>query len=103
MLNLPLSRNGTYGFLGSIIGPQWSDCPERLFRAGAAAAWGRMTETEAKFACTVRVTVKLRPGEYDELSRHVREIGSTMSAFFRKSALQAMKEVHPEQSGSILK
>jgi hypothetical protein len=54
-----------------------------------------MTETEAKSTCTVRVTVKLRPGEYDELSRHVREIGSTMSAFFRESALKAMKEGHP--------
>ena len=49
-----------------------------------------MTDTERKSACTVRVTVKLRPSEYDELSRHVREIGSTMSAFFRESVAKAM-------------
>jgi hypothetical protein len=50
-----------------------------------------MTDTENKSTCTVRVTVKLRPGEYDELYRHVCEIGSTMSAFFRESAVKAMK------------
>ena len=44
--------------------------------------------------CTVRVIVKLRPDQYDELIRHVREIGSTMSAFFRDSAARAMKENH---------
>jgi hypothetical protein len=37
--------------------------------------------------CTVRVIVKLRPDQYDELIRHVRDIGSTMSAFFRDSAV----------------
>jgi len=51
-----------------------------------------MTDTEDKSTCTVRVTIKLRPGEYDELSRHVREIGSTMSAFLRESAVKAMKD-----------
>jgi hypothetical protein len=62
-----------------------------------AAVWGqRMTEAEAKSTCTVRITVKLRPSEYDELFRHVREIGSTMSAFLRKSAVKAMKEGHPD-------
>jgi hypothetical protein len=55
-----------------------------------------MTVAEAKSSCTVRVTVKLRPSEYDELFRHVRETGSTMSAFFRESAVKAMKEVHPD-------
>jgi hypothetical protein len=54
-----------------------------------------MIGTEDKSTCTVRITVRLRPGEYDELSRHVREIGSTMSAFFRDSAVKAMKEGHP--------
>jgi hypothetical protein len=44
--------------------------------------------------CTVRVIVKLRPDQYDQLTRHVREIGSTMSAFFRDSAARAMKEDH---------
>ena len=55
-----------------------------------------MTATGGKSACTVRVTVKLRPEEYDELFRHVCEIGSTMSAFFRQSAARAMKEEHPD-------
>jgi hypothetical protein len=55
-----------------------------------------MTDTERKSACTVRVTVKLRPDEYDELFRHVRVIGSTMSAFFRESAARAMKENDPD-------
>jgi hypothetical protein len=31
-----------------------------------------MTETDDKVELTVRITVKLRPDEYDELSRHVR-------------------------------
>ena len=54
-----------------------------------------MTGTERKSACTVRVTVKMRPDEYDKLFRHVCEIGSTMSAFFRESAATAMKEKLP--------
>ena len=41
-----------------------------------------MTGTERKPACTVRVTGKFRPDEYDELFRHVCEVGSTMSAVF---------------------
>ena len=56
-----------------------------------------MKETEAKSICAVRVTVKLRPSEYDEISSYVREIGSTMSAFFRESALKAMREPNPSQ------
>jgi hypothetical protein len=54
--------------------------------------------------CTVRVIVKMRPDQYDELIRHVREIGSTMSAFFRDSAARAMKEKHlnrPTAAGGI--
>src|SRR5271168_1171978 len=58
-----------------------------------------MADTEGKSACTVRVTVKLRPDEYDELFRHVREIGSTMSAFFRESAARAMKEGRLDTEG----
>ena len=57
-----------------------------------------MTGTERKSACTVRVTVKLRPDEYDELFRHVCQIGSTMSAFFRESATRAMKEKRPDMT-----
>jgi hypothetical protein len=59
-----------------------------------------MTDPEGKIACTVRITVKLRPEEYDELFRHVREIGSTMSAFFRDSATKAMKGEHPDSACS---
>jgi hypothetical protein len=54
--------------------------------------------------CTVRVIVKLRPDQYDELIRHVREIGSTMRAFFRDSAAKAMKENHldrPTAAGGV--
>jgi hypothetical protein len=53
-----------------------------------------MTDMENNSGCTVRVIIKLRHDQYDELIRHVREIGSTMSAFFRDSAARAMKENH---------
>ena len=55
-----------------------------------------MTDMGGKSACTVRITVKLRPEEYDELFRHVCAIGSTMSAFFRQSAARAIKEEPPD-------
>jgi hypothetical protein len=51
-----------------------------------------MIEMANNPSCTVRVIVKMTPDQYDELIRHVREIGSTMSAFFRDSAARAMKE-----------
>jgi hypothetical protein len=51
-----------------------------------------MTDTDDRVGLTVRITVKLRPDEYDELFRHVRRIGSTMSAFLRESAVRAIKE-----------
>jgi hypothetical protein len=54
-----------------------------------------MTETITKVGLTVRVTVKLRPDEYDELFHHVCRIGSTMSAFLRESAVRAIKEERP--------
>jgi hypothetical protein len=59
-----------------------------------------MTGTEGRSACTVRITVKLRPDEYDKLFRHVSKIGSTMSAFFRESAARAMKEEHLDTARS---
>jgi hypothetical protein len=40
----------------------------------------------------VRIVVKLRLAQYDELSRHVREVGSTMSAFCRESVTRAIEE-----------
>jgi hypothetical protein len=52
----------------------------------------RMTDAEGKCGCIVRIVVKVRPDQYDELVRHVRERGSTMSAFLRESAARAMKE-----------
>jgi hypothetical protein len=51
-----------------------------------------MVDMANNSGCTVRVIVKLRPDQYDELIRHVREIGPTMSAFLRESAVKAMKE-----------
>ena len=51
-----------------------------------------MTGAEDKSVGMVRVTVKLRPDQYDELFQYVREVGSTMSAFFRESALKVMRE-----------
>jgi hypothetical protein len=51
-----------------------------------------MTEAEDKSVGMVRVTVKLRPDQYDELFQYVREVGSTMSAFFRESAVKVMRE-----------
>jgi hypothetical protein len=56
-----------------------------------------MIDMANKSGCTVRVIVKLTPDQYDELIRHVREIGSTMSAFFRESAAKAMKEDHSDR------
>jgi hypothetical protein len=43
----------------------------------------------------VRIIVNLRPEQYDELFRHVREVGSTMSAFCRESVVNALREEHP--------
>ena len=54
-----------------------------------------MPDTDDKVGLTVRIIVKLRPDEYDELFRHVRRIGSTMSAFLRESAARAIKEERP--------
>jgi hypothetical protein len=54
-----------------------------------------MTDTDDKVGLTVRITVKLRPDEYDELFRHVCRIGTTMSAFLRESAARAIKEERP--------
>ena len=51
-----------------------------------------MTDVDGKCGCTVRIVVKLRPDQYDELVRHVSEIGSTMSAFLRESAARVIKQ-----------
>ena len=53
-----------------------------------------MTDARDKSAGMVRITVKLRPDQYDEVFRHVREIGSTISAFCRESIAKAMRERH---------
>jgi hypothetical protein len=45
-----------------------------------------MTDTVDRVGLTVRITVKLRPDEYDELFRDVCRIGTNMSAFLRESA-----------------
>jgi hypothetical protein len=51
-----------------------------------------MPDMDDNVGLTVRITVKLRPDEYDELFRHVCRIGTTMSAFLRESAARAIKE-----------
>ncbi len=51
-----------------------------------------MSDTYDKAGLTVRIIVKLRPDEYDQLFRHVSRLGSTMSAFLRESAARAIKE-----------
>jgi hypothetical protein len=61
-----------------------------------------MSDTDDRAGLTVRVIVKLRPDEYDELFRHVRRIGSTMSAFLRESAARAIKEGQPVALGRAL-
>jgi hypothetical protein len=61
-----------------------------------------MSDTDDKAGLTVRVIVKLRPDEYDELFHHVRRIGSTMSAFLRESAARAIKEGQPVALGRAL-
>jgi len=52
-------------------------------------------DTGDKVGLTVRITVKLRPDEYDELFRQVCRIGTTMSAFLRENAARAIKEERP--------
>jgi hypothetical protein len=51
-----------------------------------------MSASKNRSGRTVRITVKLRPDEYDAFCCHVRHIGSNMSAFFRESAEKAMQE-----------
>jgi hypothetical protein len=59
-----------------------------------------MANTQDKLSGLVRVTVKLAPDQYDELFRHVRATGSTMSAFFRECAVKTMKEQHAHMAHS---
>jgi hypothetical protein len=51
-----------------------------------------MTAAKDRSDRTVRITVKVRPDEYDKFCRHVRHLGSNMSAFFRESADKAMRD-----------
>jgi hypothetical protein len=55
-----------------------------------------MTEAEDKSVAMARVTVKLRPDQYDELFQYMREVGSTMSAFSRESSVKAIGRAHPD-------
>jgi hypothetical protein len=59
-----------------------------------------MANAQDKPGGLVRVTVKLAPDQYDELFRHVRAIGSNMSAFFRECAVKTMKEQHADVAHS---
>jgi hypothetical protein len=56
---------------------------------------GMECDMDQNVGLTVRIAVKLRPDEYDELFRHVRRIGTTMSAFLRESAANAIREDRP--------
>jgi hypothetical protein len=51
-----------------------------------------MSAAKDRSGRTVRITVKVRPDEYDKFFSHVRHIGSNLSEFFRQSATKAMKE-----------
>jgi hypothetical protein len=62
-----------------------------------------MIDVANNSGCTVRIIVKLKPEQYDELMRHVREIGSTMSAFFRESAVKAMKNDHSDGTAAAVR
>jgi hypothetical protein len=61
-----------------------------------------MTDTDDKAGLTVRITVNLRPDEYDELFRHVCRIGTNISASLRQSAAMAMKEERPIPPDRVL-
>jgi hypothetical protein len=51
----------------------------------------------------VRVIVKLRPEQYDELFRYVRLVGSTLSEFLRESGMNAMdRSRKAKSSGQVL-
>jgi hypothetical protein len=71
-------------------------------RTATTAVGDRIRSIAALHGCRhssagmVRVIVKLRPEQYDELFRHVREVGSTMSAFCRDSVVNAMRDEHPD-------
>ena len=60
-----------------------------------------MTDSKDKSTGMLRVVVKLRPEQYDELFHHVRGVGSTMSAFFRESAVRAMMEAGAHANGRV--
>jgi hypothetical protein len=51
-----------------------------------------MNAAKERSGRTIRITVKVRPDEYEKFLCHVRQIGSNFSAFFRESAAKAMKE-----------
>jgi hypothetical protein len=79
---VPNDRSETRSVRARVAGPA---SPAGAPAGGGAAASSGM----------VRIIVKLRPEQYDDLFRHVREVGSTMSAFCRESALKAMKQEQP--------
>jgi len=80
------------GLGGGIAGPS----------SPAGAASVRTGHDAAASSGMVRVIVRLRLDQYDELFRHVREVGSTMSAFCRDSAVKAMREEHPDTARAPL-
>jgi hypothetical protein len=61
-------------------------------REGALCGKNSMMAAKYTSDRTVRITVKVRPDEYDKFCRHVHNLGSNLSAFFRESAVKAMQE-----------
>jgi hypothetical protein len=57
-------------------------------------------ESDDASGVLVRIVVRLRPQQYDELFSHVREVGSTMSAFCREAVAKAMREEHGKKVGN---
>jgi hypothetical protein len=72
--------------------------PERSGNLRAAGIRSKVISQGCQGTSTgmVRVIVNLRLDQYNELFRHVCEIGSTMSGFCRESAMKAMTDEKPD-------
>ena len=88
-----------HGYLCEWCGPVKSlvvlrlpNLPSKNLREPEIWQLQQMTDAKDKSTGMVRIIVKLRHEQYDDLFRYVRQVGSTMSAFCRESAVKAMKE-----------
>ena len=80
------------GPVKSLVALRLPNLPSKNIREPEIWELQQMTDAKDKSAGMVRIIVKLRPEQYDALFRYVRQVGSTMSAFCRDSAVKAMKE-----------